>query len=465
VITPSLSEEGSQVQTSNDPSPYATPSTQDAPRASLKKFIRKRLIVRLCITGGLIAVCLAALIFFLETRRLGGVVNNRAAEMARNFNNDIQLLLDKINDPDALRNKLKMLLIAGNLNNSTGQLICAGIYDTGGKAIAVERDAECDYTGAFDDFMAPASDPLPNTSSSHRFRWVDATPHIQLTYPLLDSTGVEVGAVKGVFAVSSDASGEVIGRIVRTLLEVVGIVVVTTLILYPIIITLMGRLTQLADTLLEANIETLQALGSAIAKRDRDTDIHNYRVTIYSVALAEALNINRGSIRGLIKGAFLHDIGKIGVSDRILLKPDVLTKNEREAMKRHVNHGIDIIGGSDWLKDAKEVVEYHHEQYDGNGYPNGLKGDSIPVNARIFAIADVFDALTSIRPYKDSIDFDEAMKIMEESRGIHFDPLMLDMFGRIAPSLHEAYSKGSENTLQQKLEEITRHYFTEELYR
>jgi HD-GYP domain-containing protein (c-di-GMP phosphodiesterase class II) len=385
--------------------------------------------------------------------------------MARNFNSDIRQLLDNIGDPDALRNKLKMLLIAGNLNNSTGQLICAGIYKAGGEAIAVEKNSECNYTDAFDDFMAPTSEPSPDTSSSHRFRWVDTTPHIQLTYPLHDSTGAEAGTVKGVFAISSDASGEMIGRMVRTALEVVGIVVVTTLILYPIIITLMGRLTQLADTLLEANIETLQALGSAIAKRDRDTDIHNYRVTIYSVALAEALHMARSDIRGLIKGAFLHDIGKIGVSDRILLKPDVLTKNEREAMKRHVNHGIDIIGGSDWLKDAKEVVEFHHEQYDGNGYPNGLRGDNIPVNARIFAIADVFDALTSIRPYKDSIDFDEAMKIMEESRGRHFDPLILDMFGRIAPTLHEAYSKGSESALQQKLEEITRHYFTEELYR
>jgi HD-GYP domain-containing protein (c-di-GMP phosphodiesterase class II) len=353
VIAMSLSKERSQVQTGNHPSPHNTFSTQGAPRASLKKFIRKRLIVRLCITGGLIAVCLATLIFFLEIRRLEDVVNNRAAEMARNFNSDIRQLLDNIGDPDALRNKLKMLLIAGNLNNSTGQLICAGIYKAGGEAIAVEKNSECNYTDAFDDFMAPTSEPSPDTSSSHRFRWVDTTPHIQLTYPLHDSTGAEAGTVKGVFAISSDASGEMIGRMVRTALEVVGIVVVTTLILYPIIITLMGRLTQLADTLLEANIETLQALGSAIAKRDRDTDIHNYRVTIYSVALAEALHMARSDIRGLIKGAFLHDIGKIGVSDRILLKPDVLTKNEREAMKRHVNHGIDIIGGSDWLKERK----------------------------------------------------------------------------------------------------------------
>ena len=452
----------------NNSSSTFAPATHGT-KASFRKFIKNRLIVRLCIAGGLIAVCLTVFIFFWEIRRLGGVVDTRAEEMARNFNTDIQLLLDGVTpeNSSALRNKLKMLLIAGNLNIGTGQLICVGIYDAGGDEIAVEKTAECDYADAFDDFMAFSNNRLPEESSQKVYdvRWVNAAPHIQLAYPLVDRLGTEVAVVKGVVAISSKATREVIGRIVRTGLGVIGIVVVTTLFLYPIIITLMGRLTKLADTLLEANIETLQALGSAIAKRDRDTDIHNYRVTIYTVALAKALKMNRSEIRGLIKGAFLHDIGKIGVSDRILLKPGTLTKNERESMKRHVSHGIDIIGGSDWLKDAKEVVGYHHEQYNGHGYPNGLSGDSIPMNARIFAIVDVFDALTSSRPYKDSIDFDEAMKILEEGREDHFDPPILDMFFRIAPSLYESYSSGSEHVLQEKLEEITRHYFTEELYR
>jgi len=456
----------------NKSSPPFTHTTYGT-KASFRKFIKKRLIVRLCISGSLIAVCLAAFIFFLEIRHLGGVVYKRAGEMARNFNSDIGLLIDGASRDNqfGLRNKLKMLLIAGNLKNSltglTGHVICAGIYDASGNEIAIEKNAEFDYLEAFNDFMASPSDRLSEASSSemYRFRWVNGAPYIQLTYPLVDNFGKEAAVLKCVFAISSQATHEVFGRIMRTALEVIGIVMITTLILYPIIITLMGRLTQLADTLLEANIETLQALGSAIAKRDRDTDIHNYRVTIYSVTLAEALNVNRNEIKGLIKGAFLHDIGKIGVSDRILLKPGTLTKKEREAMKRHVHHGIDIIGGSDWLKDAREVVGYHHEQYNGRGYPNGLSGDSIPLNARIFAIADVFDALTSSRPYKNSIAFEEAMKILEEGGGSHFDPTVLDMFARIASSLYEMYAMGSEHALQEKLEEITRHYFIEELYR
>ena len=451
----------------NDLSPSFIPKSYGV-KASFNKFIRKRLIIRLFIAGGLIAVCLAAFVFFLEIRRLGNIVNNRAEEMARNFNSDILPLLNDLStdNPSALRNKLKMLLIAGNLNTGTGQLICAGIYDVDGNKVAVEKNPECDYVDAFDDFMAFTSDRLPEESSTkvYRFRWVNQKPHIELTYPLADGLGQEVALIKGGFAISSESTREVVGRIVRTVLGVIGMVLVTTLVLYPIIITLMGRLTQLADTLLEANIETLQALGSAIAKRDRDTDIHNYRVTIYSVALAEALEIDHAEIRGLIKGAFLHDIGKIGVSDRILLKPGTLTKIEREAMQRHVSHGNDIIGGSDWLKDAKDVVGHHHEQYDGSGYPDGLNGDDIPVNARIFAVADVFDALTSSRPYKNSIDFEEAMGILEEGRGSHFDPYILDIFIRIAPSLHEKYSDRSEHLLHEELVQITRQYFTVELY-
>jgi HD-GYP domain-containing protein (c-di-GMP phosphodiesterase class II) len=438
-------------------------------KASFRKLIQQRLMVRLCIAVCLIAVCLSAVVFFLEIRRLGGVVNSRAGEMARNFNSDIMSLLDDTahDNQSAFRTKLQMLLIAGNLNTGTGQVICAGIYDVDGNEIAVEENSEYGYLDVFDDFMAFSGGAIPVASPGkvYRFRWENGVPHIQLTYPLVDSLGRDAAVLKGVFAISSTVTGEVVGRIVRTVFGVTGIVLITTLIIYPIIMTLMGRLTQLADTLLEANIETLQALGSAIAKRDRDTDIHNYRVAIYSVALAEALRMNRDEIRGLVKGAFLHDIGKIGVSDRILLKPGALTKSEREAMKRHVNHGMDIIDGSDWLKDAKEVVGYHHEQYSGNGYPDGLSGDQIPVNARIFAVADVFDALTSRRPYKDPIAFEEAMEILKEGRGNHFDPPILDMFTQIAPSLHKDYADGPDQALQEKLEEITRHYFMEELYR
>lgn len=447
---------------------YARASRKQSNKASLRRFINKNLFARLCIAGVIISIALAAVVFFLEVKRLGRVVNNRAGEIARHFNDEVRPFLDDLSSAEQpeLRTKLKMLLIAGKFNTGVGKVIHAGIYDVQGILIVSEKDQDCDYLALVDDFLeSTGSQPSKSFERVYAFRWINESPHIHLTYPLTNSRGVEAAVIQGIFQISSKATREVMGRILRTAIEVIGIVIFTTLILYPIIIALVGRLSHLADVLLEANIETLQALGSAIAKRDRDTDIHNYRVTIYSVTLAESLGMKQENIRGLIKGAFLHDIGKIGISDQILLKPGKLTKSEREVMKHHVNHGIDIIGRSEWLKDATDVVGCHHEQFDGNGYPNGLSGEKIPINARIFAIADVFDALTSRRPYKAPIPFEEAMRILEEGRGGHFDPSLLDSFMKIADSLHEHYSDCSDTILRENLESVTRRYFAEELYR
>ncbi len=174
--------------------------------------------------------------------------------------------------------------------------------------------------------------------------------------------------------------------------------------------------------------------------------------------------MKHGLIRTLIKGAFLHDVGKIGITDNILLKPGRLTKDEFETMKHHVNYGIDIVERSAWLKDATDVVKYHHEQFTGGGYPYGYEGDSIPITARIFAIADVFDALTSERPYKSPIPFKKAMAIMKEYRGIHFDPTLFDTFSTIAKPLYEEVASCSDETLRKNLESITRQYFSQEMY-
>lgn len=192
------------------------------------------------------------------------------------------------------------------------------------------------------------------------------------------------------------------------------------------------------------------------------TDIHNYRVTIYAVRLAEAVGLGRRSIRSLIKGAFLHDVGKIGISDRILMKPSRLTGEEFEVMKGHVRHGVDIVERSDWLKDATQVVGYHHEQYAGDGYPAGIEGKNIPITARIFTIADVFDALTSKRPYKEPSDFDTAIDILQKKRGRHLDPKLVDTFILIAKPLFNDLINGTDDRPRRKLEEILQQYFSTE---
>jgi HD-GYP domain-containing protein (c-di-GMP phosphodiesterase class II) len=166
-------------------------------------------------------------------------------------------------------------------------------------------------------------------------------------------------------------------------------------------------------------------------------------------------------IQGLIKGAFLHDVGKIGVRDNILLKPGRLDTREFEVMKSHVSHGLDIVNRSEWLDDANQVVAYHHEKFDGSGYFAGLKGEEIPLIARIFAIADVFDALTSRRPYKDPVSFQETMEILENEKGCHFDPQLVDTFAELAEDLYQQYAGKNDDYLKDILATIRERYFQE----
>jgi len=291
---------------------------------------------------------------------------------------------------------------------------------------------------------------------------VDGIPHIKVITPLFNTTGDVVAFINGVFAISSKTLGDIRGRAVRTMLITIAVVLLTTVLLFPVIINLAHKLVASSTRLLDSNLETLETLGSAIAQRDSDTSSHNYRVTIYSVRIAEAAGLSTRTIKTLIKGAFLHDVGKIGISDSILLKPGRLTEDEFEVIKTHVNIGHEIAKRSLWLSDALEVVGYHHEKVNGHGYPEGLEGEEIPISARIFAIADVFDALTSRRPYKEPFSFDKAMSILEESRGSHFDPELLDAFAGIARSLYDQLANRDDEP-REELESIIRQYFTKNI--
>jgi HD-GYP domain-containing protein (c-di-GMP phosphodiesterase class II) len=182
-------------------------------------------------------------------------------------------------------------------------------------------------------------------------------------------------------------------------------------------------------------------------------------VSVYSVYLAEAINLPRDQIRSLIKGALLHDVGKIGIRDNILLKSGKLTDDEFTVMKTHVDHGMDLTDHASWLKDAQEVVGSHHEKFDGAGYPDGLKGEAIPLAARIFAITDVFDALTSRRPYKEALSYDASMQILDAGRGTHFDPSLLDSFNAIARNLYDTYSGLDGDKSKEQLDSMTEEYF------
>ncbi len=430
-----------------------------------KRYIQQQLFFRLLIAATIISVVLAVVVFLIEYNRLGKLLNDRAAEVVANFNDQMQQQELSISaDRKAIGQELKMLLIAGKSRPWAGQLVFASIYDQSGQPIAAELDAK--YPGV-DEISALVKSLEPQfrdvSATDESIARIKGTPYIRLRYPLFEKDGQQAGFIGGIFELSEKARQEVANRIARSVFGAFSTVLLTTLILYPVISRLIHRLSVLTSNVVESNIETLRVIGSAIAKRDSETDSHNYRVTIYSVELAEQIGLKPDLIQGLIKGAFLHDVGKIGISDQILLKPGRLSAEEYETMKLHVQHGIDILKQSEWLRDAFDVVRCHHEQYGGGGYPAGLRGPEIPVRARIFAIADVFDALNTERPYKKSLAFEESLKLLNEGRGIHFDPTLLDHFNKIARPLYDQFAQGSNQVLYRKMESIIVKYFSKEL--
>ncbi len=188
---------------------------------------------------------------------------------------------------------------------------------------------------------------------------------------------------------------------------------------------------------------TLEALGSALDTRDIGTEAHSRRVHGYALATARAFGVAPPMMRDLAHGVLLHDIGKIGIPDAILLKPGSLTPDEWKVMRSHPEIGKRLIEKIPFLVGAIPVVWCHHEKWDGNGYPRGLKAEEIPLNARIFAVVDAFDAMTFDRPYSKAIPFEAAIAEIKRCAGSHFDPKVVESFLRVPQDLLEEIRRAS----------------------
>ena len=276
--------------------------------------------------------------------------------------------------------------------------------------------------------------------------------------PIQRPGGETVGYLEGVYLPDPETLAQIREDVLRSVALVVLAIALATLTVYPVVLALHREVLARSRSILKGNLELL-VLGSAIAQRDSDTNVHNYRVTLYAVALGEAAGQSAADMRNLIAGAFLHDVGKIGISDTILLKPGRLTPEEFAVMQTHVSLGEDILRQSSWLLQARDVVAHHHEKYDGSGYMTGLAGEAIPRNARIFAVVDVFDALTSRRPYKEPMSPAAALEIMLRDRGSHFDPALLDLFAPLAADLFALCGEADEAQLRQTLLPVLERYF------
>lgn len=244
----------------------------------------------------------------------------------------------------------------------------------------------------------------------------------------------------GAYALSSIGSSsdawQMPGAISAALMAL-GASVMTAVGLYPVLRSRDNWLLRAIATITHDNIGLLSVLGKLTELRNGETAGHNLRVTLHTLLFGEALGLAPEEIVRTVKGALLHDVGKLAVPDHILGKPGRLTPEEREEMAKHVRYGLEIISQSNVLLEASPVVGGHHEQYDGKGYPLGLRGEAIPREARLFALVDVFDALTSTRVYKPAYSTEEALAIMAEGRGSHFDQALFDRFVALAPDLAE----------------------------
>ena len=173
---------------------------------------------------------------------------------------------------------------------------------------------------------------------------------------------------------------------------------------------------------------TLEALGDALDLKDRETEGHSRRVTAFTIAIARAMGLTADQIRVIARGAFLHDIGKMAIPDAILNKPGALTPDEVGIMREHSYHGYQIVKKIPFLQEAAEIVYAHQERFDGTGYPRGLKGEQIPLGARMFAVADTLDAITSDRPYRPAQTLTAAREEIQRWAGRQFDPEVVKMF-------------------------------------
>ena len=192
-----------------------------------------------------------------------------------------------------------------------------------------------------------------------------------------------------------------------------------------------GRLRATMQDLERSYDITLEAMGDALDLRDAETEGHSKRVTAYTIAIAREMGLNAEELKVIARGAFLHDIGKISTPDSVLLKRGKLDDTETEIMREHCERGYEMVCKIPFLRDASTIVLAHQERFDGTGYPSGLKGEEIPLGARIFAIADTLDAITSDRPYRKGRSFAEARAEIERCSGTQFDPAIVDVFLQI----------------------------------
>ncbi|HUW37814.1 MAG TPA: HD-GYP domain-containing protein [Rhodocyclaceae bacterium] len=337
----------------------------------------------------------------------------------------------------------------------------AEVYDRNGHRLAESRTREGDAIEP----LLPAHREVPNYTAAfyEMLRLPAGHAVLRVFFPLRGSATDTHGPITGYFEGIRVIPPWQREQIFTSALTVALMVCLASLLcgaaLYPVVVYLSTDNERKAREVLDSHISMMESLGRAIAKRDSDTGAHNYRVAWIAARIAECMGLKGSDMQALIAGSFLHDVGKIGIPDAILLKPGKLSDAEMVVMHTHVEQGEEIVTGMGWLDGANAVVAAHHEKWDGSGYPRNLVGEAIPLSARIFAVADVFDALCSKRPYKEAMDFEAAMAILDKDTRSHFDPAVMAVFRTLALEIFKQLADSTERDTRQLLENRVRQHF------
>lgn len=412
---------------------------------ALKKEIHLLLIKR--ISGACLLCMLLALgaTLYLEFRQLEATLVTFADKEARIF---IPLLAapPAIEDQDGAAFSLDYTaFIEAELYSKDQQLLHARTR-ANGKAIQArfsEKDVEL---------------PLTGSASGD---WIISDKRIYLAFalPLMDIHNEDpIGYLKGVYRLSLDDTRCVVWRIMLSCLLVAGAVLLCGLLIYPGLLLFQNHLIKNSTELNRANNFLLIKLGAALAKNNGFEAGHHSRLMIYGIRLAEQQKLPRAQIRGFIQGACLYQVGTLAEDPQALLEQPKSDKKKRAALQQYSKRTVSQIKRYRWLHSGLDVVRCHREHYDGSGYPAGLSHEKVPLSARIFAIVEAFDSLSSPRPGHKPVELETALQMLEQQSGTHFDPVLLSAFIEMAPKLYEALINLDDARLERELGSVLKRY-------
>ncbi|GAB3546571.1 hypothetical protein GCM10027343_24520 [Noviherbaspirillum agri] len=411
----------------------------------------RRTALRITIVSFLLAAVASPVAWFVAHRNAEESTVSLATEESRRLLHLHHFDANALSGPDAAEHARRAATaLAGGLFD------IAEIYNGRGEKLAIAMTGE----GLAVEAQLPAhARPAYPTASFESLRLDDRRWILRVFVPLKENAETVDGYFEGVRVVSPWQRRQMFNQALVAAVMVCLASLLCGAAIYPVVVNLSADNERKAHEVLDSHISMMEALGRAIAKRDSDTGAHNFRVAWIATRIGERLGLQGKTMQSLIVGSFLHDVGKISIPDAILLKAGALDAKESEIMHTHVAHGEEIVAGIGWLEEAIDVVAAHHEKWDGSGYPRGLQGEAIPLAARIFAVADVFDALCSKRPYKEPMSFDAAMSILESDTGSHFDPNVMNAFRPIARDVFDRLAKCSEEDARRLLEGRVREHF------